>query len=122
MIVLTPTTSEQEFNILPRDPSLLDGHTLVITEEGSKATETITGSDLSVFENKDMICISAAFSILNEDSLYKIAITDEDGNNWWRGKARCTAQTDYTEKHNNNSIASTSYISLTDDETYTTLL
>lgn len=119
MIILSPTTSAQEFTILPRDPDLLTGHSLVITEEGSKNSQTITTAEY--FKDGNKICVSAAFSILNEDSLYKIAITDEDGNNWWRGKARCTAQTDYTLKHNNNSVASARYITLADDETYTTL-
>ena len=119
MIILSPTTSAQEFTILPRDPELLSGHTLVITEEGSKTSQTITTAEY--FEDGNKVCVSAAFTILNEDSLYKIVITDEDGNNWWRGKARCTAQTDYTVKHNNNSIANTNYITLADDETYITL-
>ena len=120
MIVLAPVTTEQEFNILPRDPSILTGHTLVITEESSKTSETIT--DATYFENGSMICVAAEFTILNENYLYKIAITDEDGNNWWRGKARCTAATDHTLKHNNNSTADTDFITLTDDETFTTLL
>lgn len=120
MVILTPTTSAQEFSILPRDPSLLSGHSLVITEEGSKTSETIT--DLTISEDGNKVCIECEFSILNENRLYKISITDEDGNNWWRGKARCTAQTDHTTKHNNNSTADTSYIVLSDDETFTTLL
>jgi len=121
MIVLAPVTTEQEFNILPREPKLLTGHTLVITEEGSKTSQTITTSAI-YSENKDMICVAASFTILNENQLYKIAITDEDGNNWWRGKARCTAQTDFTLKYDNNTTADTDFITLTDDETFTTLL
>lgn len=120
MIVLAPVTTEQEFNILPREPSILTDLTLVITEEGSKTSETI--SSLTAFENKDMICIATSFTILKENNLYKIAITDVDGNNWWRGKARCTAATDFKLKYDNNSIADTDFITLTDDETFTTLL
>lgn len=120
MIVLSPTTSAQEFSILPRDPDLLTGHSLVIVEEDSKNSETIT--DATYFIDGNKVCVSAAFSILNENRLYKISITDEDGNNWWRGKARCTAQTDHTLKHDNNTTADTAYIVLTDDETFTTLL
>lgn len=120
MVILAPTTDEQEFNVLPRDPEILSGLTLVIVEEDSKQTQTI--SNPTVFENGDKITVSAAFTILNENKLYKISITDEDGNNWWRGKARVTAQSDFTQKHSLNTIASDGYIVLTDDETFTELL
>lgn len=120
MVILAPTTSEQEFNILPRDPELLSGHTLVITEEDSKTAQTISDATYTYDGNK--VCVAASFTLLKENRLYKIAITDEDGNNWWRGKARCTAQTDHTLKHDNNTTADTAYIVLTDDESFTTLL
>lgn len=96
MITLLPSTSEQEFNIIPRDPKRFKDISLTITEDGSNATETF--SSVTVFENGDYICIAQAFTILRENYTYYIEVT-QDGSNWWRGKARCTSQTDHKIKH-----------------------
>lgn len=118
MVILSPTTSAQEFNVVPRNPNELSSLTLTITEEESKNSETF--EDITAYVNGDYICISQAFSILQENRLYKISIT-QDGSNWWRGKARCTSQTDYTTKHNLHAVAESEYISISSDESYTTL-
>lgn len=115
MVILSPTTSEQEFNIIPRDRTALTSLTLVITEEGTSVTETI--SNANAFENGDWITISEAFTILVEHRLYEITIT-QDGELWWRGKARCTSQTDKTAKHTLNSVADDGYLLLEDDDDY----
>jgi len=96
MITLLPTTSEQEFNIIPRDFTRFKNIDITITEDGSGATETFT--DATVFENGDYICVAQAFTILRENYMYYIEITNES-ENWWRGKARCTSQTDTKQKH-----------------------
>lgn len=118
MVLLSPTTSSQDFNILPRDPKELSSLSLTITEQGTGTTETF--SDVTAFENGDITCISQAFTILKEHRQYDISIT-QDGDLWWRGKARCTSQTDKTAKHKLHTVADGGYVSLADEEGHTTL-
>ena len=106
MITLSPTTSAQDFNVLPRDPDTLTSLTLTITEEGTNVTETF--SDITAYQNGDWIGVSQAFTILKEHRLYEITIR-QDSTLWWRGKARCTSQTDTTAKHTLNSVADAGY-------------
>ena len=96
MITLLPTTDEQEFNIIPRNIKRFSDIDVTITEDGSGKTETFT--DVTVFESCGYIVVSQAFTILRENFMYYIEITNE-GENWWRGKARCTSQTDTKQKH-----------------------
>ena len=81
---------------MPRNPERFSDISLTITEDGSGKSESFT--DVSVFENGDYITVSQAFSILRENYMYYIEIKNED-ENWWRGKARCTSQTDTKQKH-----------------------
>jgi hypothetical protein len=118
MIVLTPSTSEQSFNILPRSSSDLNSLTLTITDESNKQSETF--EDVSAVVSGNYVVVTQAFSFLKENRMYKLTIT-KDNNNWWRGKAICTSQTDYQLRHSLNTIASTQYLVLEDDETFTIL-
>ena len=118
MITLLPNTSVQEFNIIPRNPDLLSGISLTITEEGTSVTETF--ADVTAFENGDFICISQAFTILKEDRIYEVIIT-QDGENWWRGKLRCTSQVDEKVKLSLNTVADDDYQILSSNTNYTIL-
>ena len=118
MITLLPVTTVQEFNIIPRNPEVLTNVTLTITEEGTEITETF--SDVEVFENGDFVCVSQAFTILKDNRLYEVIVT-QDGSNWWRGKLRCTSQTDETVKHSLNTVADEDYQLLSDNTNYTIL-
>ena len=116
MIVLAPNTDDQEFNIIPRDPELLVDLVLTITEDGTGETETFT--DVLANEYGDWTTITQAFTILKENRLYEIKIT-QDGENWYRGKARCTSLTDTTIKYSLNSTTDNGFLLIEDDETYT---
>lgn len=118
MIILSPNSDTQEFNIIPRNRESFNSLTLTITDESSKESESF--DNVNAYDNGNYVLISQAFSILKENRLYKIVIT-RDGSNWWRGKARCTSQTDYKQKHSLNTIASTQYVVIEDDETFTIL-
>lgn len=84
MIVLQPTTSEQEFNICPRDYDRIYDLSLTITEEATGKTETIVPS---AYDNgDDWICLAATFSILKENYTYFVSITSDD-ELWFRSKA-----------------------------------
>ncbi len=112
MILLTPTTSSQDFNITPREPNEFSSLSLTITEQGTSISETF--SDVEAYENGDLVCISQAYTILKEHRLYDISIT-QDGVLWWRGKARCTSQSDKTVKHKLNTVADSGF-QLVEDE------
>lgn len=118
MLLLLPTTSEQEFNIIPRDPNELTLLNLTITEDGSRNSETFT--DITAFENGDYICIAQAFTILKEHRTYEIRIT-QDGNNWYRDKARCTSQVDKAVKHSLNTVADNGFLTLETNSDFTTI-
>jgi len=118
MVILSPNTEIQEFNIIPRSRQSFNGLTLTITDESSKEFESF--SDIDAYDNGNYVLVSQAFNILKENRLYKLTIT-QDGNNWWRGKARCTSQVNYQDKHSLNTIASTQYVVIEDDETFTIL-
>lgn len=118
MVNLLPTTSEQEFNILPRSPENLTSLSLTITEEGSRVSETF--ADVQAFENDDWICIAQAFTILKENRLYEITIK-QDGDPWWRGRARCTSQSDKTAKHTLNSVPKDGFMLLEDNDQFQTI-
>ena len=116
MITLLPVTTSQEFNIIPRNPDLLSDVSLTITEEGTSITETF--SNVTVFENGDFVCVAQAFTILKDNRLYEVIMT-QDSVNWWRGKLRCTNQTDETIKYSLNSTADADYQVLSSNTNYT---
>lgn len=147
MIILAPSTSAQTFNILPRSKDDLTGITLTITDESSKQYEsfdldsrayyyeervladggtfefnTLLNEYRNIYLSSDdnYVTIRQEFSILKENRIYKIVLK-KDGFNWWRGKAMCTSQTNYKLKHSLNTIASTQYLVIEDDETFTIL-
>lgn len=97
--------------------------TLTISDETTKVAYTYQYVYAESKENYltiKLAFVSNGVSILKENRLYKLIIT-RGGNNWWRGKARCTSQTDFQEKFSLNTIASTQYLVLEDDETFTIL-
>ena len=115
MITLLPQTASQDFNIVPRKPNELDSLTLTIREDGTGTSETF--NNVTAFENGDYICISQAFTFLKENYLYYITIT-QDGENWWRGKARCTSQTDRKIKHTLYTGSDEGFPIVTNSETF----
>lgn len=99
MTRLLVSTDDQTFNIIPRSYSNLAGATIVITQDGSKKTETI--SDATFIESGDLIQVTASFSILEEDGLYSMEIK-KDSTLLFRGKIYSTSKTDTTVNHTLN--------------------
>ena len=99
MTRLSVTTDSQTFNIIPRSYSNLSGSSIVITQDGSKKSETI--SDATFTESGDLIQVSASFSILEEDGLYSMEIK-KDSTLLYRGKIYSTSKTDTTINHTLN--------------------
>ena len=118
MVILSPNTEIQEFNIIPRSRQSFNGLTLTITDESSKEFESF--SDIDAYDNGNYVLVSQAFNILKENRLYKLTIT-QGGNNWWRGKVRCTSQTNYSLKYSLNTILSNQFVVIQDNEDFTIL-
>ena len=118
MKLLLPSTSAQEISVLPRDPDTITGLSLVITDEASGVSETLTPD---AWRDGDLVILSVAYSILKEHRLYNIEVTAY-GDLWWRGRARCTSQSDKTVKHKLNSVADSSTVVMDSDEDYEIIL
>ena len=106
MIKLLPNTSEQTITIVPRTfPTVGSDFTnvqLVITEDGTGISETITNLVASVANaNSNYVTIPITFSILKDESAYYIEFT-KDGDNWFRSKAYATSQTNQAINHTLN--------------------
>tara|TARA_S200002703_G_scaffold136023_1_gene125169 strand:+ start:287 stop:643 length:357 start_codon:yes stop_codon:yes gene_type:complete len=99
MIVLQPITTSQTLQFVPRsykEDSLVQ---LVITEDGTRKTETLTG--LTSTYTGNFINLPCTFSILSEGKLYSIELT-RSGNLLYRDKVYCTSKTDRTIPHTIN--------------------
>lgn len=106
MIKLLPNTLEQTITIVPRTFPTVGGDftnvQLVITEDGTGITETITSLTASVSDaNSNYVTIPITFSILNDENAYFLEFT-RAGELWFRDKAYATTQTDKTINHTLN--------------------
>ena len=99
MTRLLVNTDSQNFNIIPRSYSGLDGSTIVVTQDGTKKSEIISDATFTV--SGDLVQVSASFSILEEDGLYSMEI--KNGSTLlYRGKIYSTSKTDTTINHTLN--------------------
>lgn len=106
MIKLLPNTSEQTITIVPRTFPAVDSDftniQLVITEDGTGISETITNLVASVSDaNSNYVTIPITFSILKDESAYFMDFT-RGGDNWFRDKAYVTSQTNQSINHTLN--------------------
>ena len=106
MIRLLPDTEAQIIAVVPREfpteEANFDNVTLVITEDGTNISETITDIVAEVPDNNsNYVYMDIAFSILREGYGYYLEFT-KGGELWFRDKACATAQVDKTVKHTLN--------------------
>jgi len=106
MIRLLPDTEAQIIAVVPREfptaEANFDNVTLVITEDGTNISETITDIVAEVPDNNsNYVYMDIAFSILREGYGYYLEFT-KGGELWFRDKAYATAQVDKTVKHTLN--------------------
>lgn len=106
MIRLTPNTSEQTLQIVPRDfPTLaapFDDISLVITEDGTGISESFTDLVAEVASDvSNYVTIDIAFTILKEGYGYYLEFK-KGGVLWFRDKAYATSQSNKTVKHTLN--------------------
>jgi len=119
MIRLLPDTESQIIAIVPREfptqEANFDNVTLVITEDGTNISETITGIVAEVpNDNSNYVYMDITFSILREGYGYYLEFT-KGGELWFRDKAYATAQTNKTVKHTLNTNEYEEYSSTTSD-------
>lgn len=106
MIRLTPNTSEQTLQIVPRDfPTLaapFDDISLVITEDGTGISESFTDLVAEVASDvSNYVTIDIAFTILRKGYGYYLEFK-KGGVLWFRDKAYATSQSNKTIKHTLN--------------------
>lgn len=118
MKLLIPTTDSQELRVTPRDPDTITGLSLTIVDEASGVSETVSPD---AWVDGDFVVLSCAFTILKEHRLYNIEVFSY-GSLWWRGRARCTSQSDKTVKHKLNSVSDTSTVIMDSDDDFEIIL
>lgn len=106
MIRLLPDTEAQIIAVVPREfptaEANFDNVTLVITEDGTNISETITDIVAEVPDNNsNYVYMDIAFSTLREGYGYYLEFT-KGGELWYRDKAYATDQIDKTVKHTLN--------------------
>jgi len=119
MIRLLPDTDAQTIAIVPREfpteAANFDNVTLVITEDGTNISETITDIVAEVPDNNsNYVYMDISFSILREGYGYYLEFT-KGGELWFRDKAYATTQTNKTVKHTLNTNEYEEYSSTTSD-------
>ena len=100
MKVLLPSTNSQTLKIIPRSYVEAGDLTLVIKEDGTGKTETLTNLTSTIDGN--YISIPCTFSILSEGSLYFMELK-QGSSLLFRDKVYVTSQTDRKQKQTINS-------------------
>mgnify|MGYP006943314289 CR=1 FL=1 len=99
MIVLQPITTEQTITIVPRQYVEASNLQLVITEDGTRKTQTLTNLTSDIVGNYIEIDITS--NILTEGNLYFVELT-QGSTLLFRDKIYCTSQTDKDVAHTLN--------------------
>jgi len=102
MIRLSPTTSSQTISIIPRAYTVASDLSMVIIEDGTRKTQTITDITSSLSSDGNYLQMSVAFSILTAENSYSFELK-KGSTLLYRGKGYCTSQTDNTTDHTLNS-------------------
>lgn len=115
MIRLLPNTNPQTISIVPREYIEASDLGLVIKEDGTRKTETLT--NLTSVINGNFLDIECTFSILSEDSSYSIEVKQGD-TLLYRDKVYCTTKVDTTVSHTLNTDQYNQHDSETSDQQY----
>ena len=74
MIRLSPTTSSQTVSIIPRVYTVASDLSMVVIEDGTRKTQTITGITSALSANGNFLDMSIAFSILTAENSYSFEL------------------------------------------------
>lgn len=96
-----PTNEAQVLYIIPRDYSVVTPVSVMIRQDGSYASETIT---VTPSYNDNYMILNCGFNILQEDSVYFMEI--KNGSDLiYRDKLYSSSSTDYVHSLNTNEFA-----------------
>ena len=118
MKVLLPSTNSQILKIAPRSYVEASDLTLVIKEDGTGKTETLTNLTSTIDGN--YISIPCTFSILSEGSLYFMELK-QGSSLLFRDKVYVTSQTDRKQKQTINSGKYTEHTAAPTGQKYITV-
>ena len=118
MKVLLPSTNSQILKIVPRSYVEASDLTLVIKEDGTGKTETLTNLTSTIDGN--YISIPCTFSILSEGSLYFMELK-QGSSLLFRDKVYVTSQTDRKQKQTINSGKYTEHTAAPTGQKYITV-
>ncbi len=118
MKVLLPSTNSQTLKIIPRSYVEASDLTLVIKEDGTGKTETLTNLTSTIDGN--YISIPCTFSILSEGSLYFMELK-QGSSLLFRDKVYVTSQTDRKQKQTINSGKYTEHTAAPTGQKYITV-
>jgi hypothetical protein len=118
MKVLLPSTSLQTLKIIPRSYVEASNLSLVIKEDGTGKTETLTSLTSTIDGN--YISIPCTFSILSEGSLYFMELK-QGSSLLFRDKVYVTSQTDRKQKQTINSGKYTEHTAAPTGQKYITV-
>jgi hypothetical protein len=93
MIRLLPITTAQTITIIPRDYSSITGVDMIIVEDGTWETEQVTDINGVLNANGNFVVFQPTFSILKNENIYTLTLTDSDGGLLYRDKIYCSDQT-----------------------------
>jgi hypothetical protein len=99
MIRLEPTTDSQVFRIIPRYLITASDLVIVLTQEGTKRTETISNARSIVDDS--FLNVYCAFTLLSADQMYTIEIK-RGSQLLYRDKVYCTSSTSNRHTLNTN--------------------
>jgi len=115
MIKLLPSASSQTLSIIPRQYIEASDLQLVIKEDGTKKTQTL--SNLTSVKSGNFLNIDCTFSILSDDSSYSIELK-QGSTLLYRDEVYCTSQTSSIVSHTLNTNEYDPYDSETQEQQY----
>lgn len=118
MKVLLPSTNSQTIKVIPRSYVEASDLSLIITEDGTGKTETLTNLTSTISGN--YISIPCTFSILSESSVYSMEIK-QGSDLLFRDKVYVTAQTNKKQKHTLNTNKYTEHSAAPTGQKYITV-
>lgn len=113
MIRLLPNSNSQTIKIIPRDNTSLSNISLIITEDGTNKSETLTSLNAAVNGNFTHVPITS--TILKEGSSYYLQFS-KNSSLWYRDKAYVTSQTNDEAIHTLNTNKYDQYGEGSEDE------
>lgn len=116
MIVLQPTSDQQEFYIMPRFNDILGIKATTIRKDGTGETQSYLDNEVTIRGGTYYMTVLLQCDLFEEGCTYSIEIIN-NSRLWYRDKIYITSQNDYKVKHQLAQPSYTEYNDV-DDNTY----